>query len=1152
MGKRVFEVAKELGIDHRELLLRCDQFRIDVKNYMSFLSSDDEGKLRAALEAERQPKTVDERLQAPGVVRRRRRTSDDKAAKPPLLKPAKPGVSARTVGRSVRTPETPVSRNRGPLVRTPQGGAKPVANEAQPATPRGDEASSLVAKRPTAPPEVKRAAKPAGPAAKTASVESEPLSPTVTKAVDTPVSSESTRAEAEPATARRLVSEADRAAPDGAETKAMTPETVPPSAHAPSTKVQSDAGPTSGKSGKSGKSSIASAADTPKAAEPGPATVAKPVPLEASEPESKGRSTVAPARPEPVAKVRPESAAPVAKGPSEKAPSDPKPASEAPATPVVRAGGVRPGKELPNAAQPERPDSRVSADRSPDAAATPRREGGERPVVRSERRESDPRKGRSPAAAPRPHRPGAEAPVRRGPAEKGKPPEVVRPAAPRVAKPAPGAAKILGTIPLDQLRSRTARPAPRRSAGGDRRVPTGDRRVSRRPVGGNAQGPQVDVNAAVPLPVDRGGDRRRKPGGAECEADRSRQGRTAGKKRQVYNREDLYSSSVRGARGRRRKVASRKGAKTQLTTPAAHKRIVRIDGTVSAGELAKALGVKANEILGKLVQSGMMVTINQQVDLETAAVIAADYDFEVQNIGFDEDAVLSLREEVAETEGEFRAPVVTIMGHVDHGKTTLLDHIRNTSVAKHEAGGITQHIGAYKVPVADSHVVFLDTPGHAAFTAMRARGAKLTDLVVLVVAADDGVMPQTVEAINHARAAEVPLVVAINKIDKPGADLERLKQEMTKYELVPEEWGGETMFIPISALKGTGIQDLLEALALQSEILELRASADKTAYGRVIEARLDKSRGPVSTVLVQDGTLKLGDFIVSGQNYGRVRAMTDELGRKIEDAGPSTPVEILGLGGVAAAGDPFQVAATEKEAKRVVSSRLDKAREVKESDGTAARDLVAMMGQPEKEELNVLIKSDVQGSLEAVRPALEQLSTDEVGVKTIHGGVGGITESDINLAQASSALIIGFNVSPDAKAKRLADQAGVNIETHSVIYELIDAVRDRMSGLLAPEIIESDLGRAEVRALFHVPRVGTVAGCMVQEGKVVRNSRGRVRRNGDLVAEGKLVSLKRFKEDVREVAQGFECGLAIEHFNDVQVGDVIEVFEVKEVRRQLK
>jgi translation initiation factor IF-2 len=910
MGKRVFEIAKELGVDHKDLLARCDRLQISVKNYMSELSDSDVSRLRSALEAEKGGAASEERVQAPGVVRRRRRRGggDEETNRPPVLKP---------------------------------GAARPA----------------------------------------------------------------------------RLT-----------------------------------------------KPSLGAARPTPRP------LVAQQAPLE------------------------------------EGAPDDGAPAAASDAPAPEEAQGT--AAEQPAAVAPDA----ASAEGTAASEATP----------------APSAEGEAPAAdAPQP--PPAQA---------------------------PGGARILGRISPEALKSRTQRP-----------TRPGPGRSTRRPMGGGPGGPPrgpAPGGAGGPMPTmpapDRAGDRRRRPAGAAPagRADADRNKRPGTRRRQVLNREDLYSSNARGGRGRRRKMPARKGgAKTQLTTPAAHKRVVRVDGTISVGELGKELGVKASELIRKLMQMGMMVTLNEQLDLETAGVLATDYDYEVKDVAFDEDEVLSTaasdEELVEDPDAEPRAPVVTIMGHVDHGKTTLLDYIRKAKVAEGEAGGITQHIGAYKVAVNDGSVVFLDTPGHAAFTAMRARGAEVTDLVVLVVAADDGPKPQTEEAINHARAADVPIVVALTKSDKPDSDPERVKQELSRFELVPEEWGGDTMFVPVSGLTGEGVDQLLEALALQAEILELKANPKKEAFGHVVEARLDKGRGPVATILVTEGTLERGNYIVAGPYYGRLRAMLDEYGKPMQVAGPATPVEVLGLNGVPGAGDTFHIVKNERDAKKVVETREDREREAKAkaAQGSAAADLLAMMGKPDKQALTVVLKADVQGSLEAVTQALEAIGNDEVEVKILHSGVGAISESDVQLASASSAVVVGFNVGPDGKSRRLADQEDVTIRKHSVIYDLIDEVKRLAGGLLAPEVVETEMGKAEVKQVFRISKVGLVAGCLVQEGKVLRNALARVYRDKEQVHEGKVATLKRFKDDVREVTHGYECGIGVDGFDDVQEGDVIQVFEVKEVVREL-
>ncbi|MFI3246252.1 MAG: translation initiation factor IF-2 [Ferrimonas sp.] len=582
-------------------------------------------------------------------------------------------------------------------------------------------------------------------------------------------------------------------------------------------------------------------------------------------------------------------------------------------------------------------------------------------------------------------------------------------------------------------------------------------------------------------------------------------------------------------------------------------RDVEIGETITVAELANKMAIKATEIIKAMMKMGSMVTINQVIDQETAQVVAEELGHKVilRNENELEDAVLADRDTEAETVE--RAPVVTIMGHVDHGKTSLLDYIRRAKVAAGEAGGITQHIGAYHVETDNGMITFLDTPGHAAFTSMRARGAKATDIVVLVVAADDGVMPQTVEAIQHAKAAGVPLVIAVNKMDKESADPDRVKNELAQHDVIPEEWGGEHMFVNVSAKTGMGVDALLEGILLQSEVLELTARKEGMARGVVIESRLDKGRGPVASVLVQEGTLRQGDIVLCGLEYGRVRAMRDENGQPIEEAGPSIPVEILGLSGVPAAGDEATVVRDERKAREVALHRQGKFREVKLARQQKAKleNMFTNMTEGDVSELNVVLKADVQGSLEAIAESLLKLSTSEVKVNIIGRGVGGITETDASLAAASNAILVGFNVRADAVARRMVDNENLDLRYYSVIYDLIDEVKAAMSGMLAPEFKQQIIGLAEVRDVFKSPKIGAIAGCMVTEGIVKRNAPIRVLRDNVVIYEGELESLRRFKDDANEVRNGMECGIGVKNYNDVRVGDQIEVFEVVEVKRSL-
>jgi len=641
--------------------------------------------------------------------------------------------------------------------------------------------------------------------------------------------------------------------------------------------------------------------------------------------------------------------------------------------------------------------------------------------------------------------------------------------------------------------------------------------------------------------------RRRKPE----EVDKAKTGR----RKEVFQKEDLYTKKELAAqddRGRARglRQVPKEAPKIEPVLQKVGKRRIRIDEAITVANLARQMGIKAGEVIKKLLLLGLQVNINQALDFDTASLVASDFEFEVEKTAFAEDEVLHIKEDRAD-ELAPRPPVVTVMGHVDHGKTSLLDAIRDTNVIEGEAGGITQHIGAYHVKLDKGDIVFLDTPGHEAFTSMRARGAKVTDTVILVVAADDGVMQQTIEAINHAKAAEVPIIVAINKIDKPNANVDRVKRELSDQGLVPEEWGGPTTMVEISAKKRIGIDELLEMVLLQAELLELKANPDKMARGRVIEAKLDKGRGPVATVLVQDGTLRAGDVYVCGIYSGRVRNMFDGRGQKIDDASPSIPVEVLGFSGVPNAGDDFIVLADEKQARTVAEHRLLKLREkeLSRSSKVTLENLFNQIQEGEVKELKLIVKTDVHGSLEAIVDSLIKLSTSEVKVNIIHHGTGAITESDVMLASASNAIVIGFNVRSDTKIQELAEQESVDIRYYDVIYQLLDDIRSAIVGMLKPIFKENVIGRAEVRQTFHVPKIGLIAGCSVLDGRVERNARARVLRDNVVVYDGKIGSLRRFKDDVKEVKAGFECGIGIENFNDVKERDIVEAYEIQEIKQ---
>jgi translation initiation factor IF-2 len=664
-------------------------------------------------------------------------------------------------------------------------------------------------------------------------------------------------------------------------------------------------------------------------------------------------------------------------------------------------------------------------------------------------------------------------------------------------------------------------------------------------------------------PTPKPGDKAAKPAskkGSKSQ-DKNSPWDEAGHKKRMPTRNDVRSTGWSGTHLRSGPRHHEKHAKHEEAAQHAFSlptepvvREVMVPETITVAELAQKMSIKAAEIIKALMNMGSMVTINQVLDQETAMIVVEELGHIAKPAKVDDpSAYLAEAEEHKDVPLEPRAPVVTVMGHVDHGKTSLLDYIRRTRVASGEAGGITQHIGAYHVDTPRGMITFLDTPGHEAFTAMRARGAKLTDIVILVVAADDGVMPQTREAIHHAKAAGVPIVVAITKIDKPEANAERVRQELVKEEVVPEDWGGDTMFVEVSAKSGQGIDALLEGVLLQAEVLELKAPKETNAKGIVIEARLDKGKGPVATMLVQSGTLKRGDTVLIGAVFGRVRAMLDENGKPISEAGPSIPVEIQGLSEVPVAGEDALVLSDEKKAREIALFRQGKFRDVKLAKQQAAKleNMMEQMAEGEVRTLSLIVKADVQGSCEAISGSLQKLSTDEVKVNIIHSAVGAISESDINLALASKAVVIGFNTRADAAARKLAETSGVDVRYYNIIYEMVDEIRAALSGMLAPEKKESIIGMVEIRQVFHISKVGTVAGCYVTDGVVKRGSQVRVLRNNVVIHTGELDSLKRFKDDVKEVKSNFECGLSLRGYNDLQVGDQLEVFEIVEVARAL-
>jgi translation initiation factor IF-2 len=626
------------------------------------------------------------------------------------------------------------------------------------------------------------------------------------------------------------------------------------------------------------------------------------------------------------------------------------------------------------------------------------------------------------------------------------------------------------------------------------------------------------------------------------------------RRKEVVEGAALYGSRQRPRKGRKgvKAKSAAPAQKTQITTAKAIKRRVKIDEAIILSELAKRMGIKASEMIKTLMGMGVMTTVNQTIDFDTAVLVASEFDYEVERATFEEEAFLKVEEDDPTKQLE-RSPVVTIMGHVDHGKTSLLDVIRETKITDIEAGGITQHIGAYYVNTDKGQIAFLDTPGHEAFTAMRARGAQVTDIVVLVVAADDGVMPQTIEAINHSRAAEVPIIVAVNKIDKENANLDRVYRELAEQGLSSESWGGDTIFVNVSAKQNTGIDELLEMILLQAEVLELKANPDKRASGHVVESKIDPGRGAIATVLVQEGTLRTGDPIVCGIYHGKIRAMLNDRGKQVQSAGPSIPVEVIGLSGVPMAGDELIVVADDKDAKQISEHRIQKHRskELAKTSRLSLDGLFEQMKQGEVKDLNLIIKADVHGSNEALSDALTKLSNEEVNISVVHSATGTITESDVSLATVSNAIIIGFNVRPTTKVHTLASEEGVDMRFYNVIYDVIKDVKDAIAGMMSSIFEERILGRAEVRDTFHVPKVGTIAGCYVTEGKMERGGLLRVLRDGVVQYEGKNSSLRRFKDDVKEVQSGYECGVGVENYNDIKIGDILECYYMEEIRPNL-
>jgi translation initiation factor IF-2 len=738
-------------------------------------------------------------------------------------------------------------------------------------------------------------------------------------------------------------------------------------------------------------------------------------------------------------------------------------------------------------------------------------------------------------------------------AEKANPVEAKESAAPEEVKPKKVAKKIKKKEPAAKI-IKLAEKAPAVPAARKEELPEEHKAgVARLP-----SGTKPTQAAPIELPLKEAKKKKKKKKEEEEEAEVDKKflkKKISFRKKAVIEGADLYDQAYRTRKPRKGAKAKKPapGQKTQITVAKAIKRRIRIDDAIIIAELAKRMGIKSGEIIKSLMAMGSMATVNQSIDFETAALVAAEFNYEVERVTFEEESLLKREADDPKKLSE-RAPVVTIMGHVDHGKTSLLDVIRKTRITESEAGGITQHIGAYHVVTDKGQIAFLDTPGHEAFTAMRARGAQVTDIVVLVVAADDGVMPQTLEAINHAKAAGVPIIVAINKIDKANADPDKVKRELSENGLTPEDWGGETICVHVSAKQNQGIDELMEMILLQAEVMELKANPDKLASGHVVEAKIDSGRGPVATILVRDGTLRNGDPIVCGIQFGKIRAMLDDRGLPVESAGPSFPVEVLGLSGVPMAGDEMIALADEKNAKQVSLHRMQRHRtqELAHTGKISLDNLFETMQQGMVKELNLIVRADVHGSIEALTDSLTKLSNEEVKVSVVHSGTGTIAESDISLAAVSNAIIIGFNVRPNSKVQALAAEEQVDMRFYNVIYEVIKDVKDALTGMMESTYEERVLGSAEVREVFHIPKVGAVAGCYVTNGKIERGQLLRVIRDGVVLYEGRNSSLRRFKDDVKEVQNGYECGIGVENFNDIKVGDVLECYYLEEIRPEIE
>jgi len=1155
---RVYEIAKEVGIPNKDLIAKIRALGLEVNNHMSSLDADDVARIKRSLEKEKQSVAQPQQTRplAPGGAVLRRRSSGERPnesageersterepirARTPQAEPERPAPAgpAPVIRRRVvaeDTPQTPssaASSSPRPVMRAPESAAPPPVAESRPVEARSVEPRPERSERPAGAAGAERPAsseRAAGGERERAAGAERAESPPEPRVERTEPGTESRgepraepRVEAQDESARQPAQAERPAEPREVAERADRSERTDRSSRPEAASARSEAG------------APAERAPEPppvRAVERAPEPGARPEPR-AERPERAGRASESP----PVQRVeRAPERMPERTPDREHRPAGgghDRPPHHGPARTVDRPTSVDVGRrsDAPMSAHGDRPRSRV-------IVAGPHVVG----------RGGDAGQTQTMRAPERTNTPPPSTPL---------PPRVVSPRTPQIEhkRPEPTMdARSQFERELERARARTAEREPPRaneevhSSDNGEQAPVPPTRDPSRPAVGTVISlpPRIKITERTPATG------RPPPGPQPVNPIR---GRFAQQQQQRGGPRPGGRPGQHNDFGRKKLPLGKKGKQTTITTPAEHKRVIRIEDTITVADLARNMGIKAPEVLKKLWGMGMTgVNINASIDFDTAQILSSEFGYEVQNVAFKEEDVFAQKVDESEQMTP-RSPVVTVMGHVDHGKTTLLDSIRKARVAAGEAGGITQHVAAYKV-AAPGHgdIVFLDTPGHEAFTEMRARGAQATDIVVLVVAANDGVMPQTLEALAHAKDAGVKIIVAVNKIDMPDAAPDRVRQQLADHGLIPEEWGGDTIYANVSALRGEGIENLLAQIAATADFLELRANPDKQASGLVIEARLDRNRGPMATILIQEGTLRVGDMLVAGRTFGKVRAMLDDRGNSLDEAGPSTPIEVLGLDGVPEAGDQVNAAEDDKVAKQVVEHRRqqERKRELSSKQRFSLENLMERNSEGAIKELKVVLKADVQGSAEAIKASLTKLSTEKVKVNVIAAGVGGITETDVNLAHAGGAIIVGFHVRPAGKSSKHAEQEGVEIRLYDIIYDALDDVKAAMAGLLAPIKREVAIGKLAVRDTFSIPKMGTVAGCMVTEGKITRKAHLRIIRDAVQVYEGKVGSLRRFKDDVSEVQQGYECGVMVAGWNEIKQNDVIEAYEVIEEAAQL-